>query len=273
MNFQGKTILVTGASRGIGRAIALELAHQGAQRLILVARTDSRLADVAAEIEAVGVEAVPLALDLAQPIQVNIAIAQAWRDHGPIHLLINCAGVAYQTPFLQAQLSQVQEEITLNLMGMYTITRLIARRMAVQRQGTIVNVSSLMGKIAAPTMATYSATKFAILGFTQALRSELSVHNIRVIALLPSLTDTDMARNFQWFRWVIPTTPQKVAQALVKGLEKGTPEILVGWQSYLAVWGNRLSPWLMEKISRFTAPNAEKQQGRQRFKQAIADSR
>ncbi|MBD2022461.1 SDR family NAD(P)-dependent oxidoreductase [Leptolyngbya sp. FACHB-36] len=273
MNLQGKTILVTGASRGIGRAIALELAHQGAQRLILVARTYPRLVEVATEIEAFGVEAVLLALDLAQPREVNIAIAQAWRDYGPIHLLVNCAGVAYQAPFLQSQLPQVQEEIAINLMGMYTITRLIARRMAVQRQGTIVNVSSLMGKIAAPTMATYSATKFGILGFSQALRSELSVHNIRVIALLPSLTDTDMVRNFQWFRWVIPTTPQIVAQALVRGLQRGTPEILVGWQSYLAVWGNRLMPGMMERVSRLMAPLSEKQHILEQFKKAVANSR
>ncbi len=256
MNIRGKTILVTGASRGIGRAIALEFAQKGAYRLILVARSHQRLVEVAAEIAAFGVEAIPLALDLTRPVEVNIAVAQAWRDYGPIHLLVNCAGVAYQTSFLQSQLPQVEEEIALNLMGMYTITRLIARRMAVQRQGTIVNVSSLMGKIAAPTLATYSATKFAILGFTQALRGELAMHNIRVIALLPSLTDTDMVQNFQWFRWVLPTTPQKVAQTLIEGLERESPEILVGWQSHLAVWGNRLVPWFIEGVSRLAAPLA-----------------
>ncbi len=254
MDIQGKTVLITGASRGIGRAIALELAQQGVQRLILVARNQSRLEEVAVEITNLGVEAVPLALDLTQLVEVNIAIAQAWRDHGPVHLLVNCAGVAHQSPFLHSQLPQVQEEIAINIVGMYTMTRLIARRMAAQRQGTIVNVSSLMGKVAAPTMATYSATKFAILGFTQALRGELAAHNVRVIALLPSLTDTDMVRNFYWFRWVVPTTAQKVAQVLVTGLQKESPEIIVGWQSHLAVWGNRLVPWLMEKISLIAAP-------------------
>jgi 3-oxoacyl-[acyl-carrier protein] reductase len=257
MNIQGKTVLITGASRGIGRSIALAFAHKGVGKLILVARSQERLRDVAADIEALGVEAIPLALDLTQPIEVSIAVAQAWRDYGQIHLLINCAGVAHQAPFLRSRLPHVEEEIALNLMGMYTITRLVARRMAVQREGTIVNVSSLMGKIAAPTMATYSATKFAILGFTQALRGELAEHNIRVIALLPSLTDTDMVQNFQLFRWVLPTTPQKVAQTLISGLEKESPEILVGWQSHLAVWGNRLLPWLVESVTRLAAPLAE----------------
>ena len=274
MNIQGKVALITGASRGIGRAIAIELAQQGAKRLLLVARDRQRLADVATEIEAMGVEVVTLALDLTQPVEVNIAIANAWRTHGPIHLLINCAGVAHQAPFLKSPLPKVHQEIATNLIGMYTITRLVARRMAAQQEGTIVNVSSLMGKVAAPTMATYSATKSAILGFTQALRSELAEYNIRVSALLPTLTDTDMVRDLQLFRWVVPMTPEKVAKALITGLRKDSPEILVGWQSHLAVWCSRIAPWLLEKILLVAAPLPKNRQPRDlRFKAAGATSR
>jgi len=273
MNIQGKTALVTGASRGIGRAIATELAQQGVKRLLLLARNQQQLAEVAIEIEALGVEVVTLALDLRNPVEVNITVAQGWRDYGPIHLLINCAGIAHQAPFLQSQLPLLQEEINVNLMGMYTITRLVARRMAVQREGIIVNVSSLMGKVAAPTMASYSATKFAILGFTQALRGELAVHNIRVMALLPSLTDTDMVRELQWFRWVVPMSPQKVAQVLVAGLHRESPEILVGWQSHLAVWCNRIAPMLLERILLLAAPMSQPRQQRyQQLKNAQASS-
>jgi 3-oxoacyl-[acyl-carrier protein] reductase len=254
MNIQGKVALITGASRGIGRAIAIELAEQGIQRLILVARDRHKLSELAQEIEAMGVQATILAIDLTQATEVNIAIAQLWRNDGPIHLLVNCAGVAYQNSFLRSKLPQVQEELSVNLLGMYTLTSLIAKRMASQRQGTIINVSSLMGKVAAPTMATYSATKFAILGFTQALRQELAEYNIQVKALLPTLTDTDMVRDLQLFRWVIPMTPQQVAKALVIGLEKDAPEILVGWQSHLAVWCQRLAPWLLELILKIAAP-------------------
>ncbi|MGQ9873457.1 SDR family NAD(P)-dependent oxidoreductase [Leptodesmis sp.] len=254
MTIRGKTAIVTGASRGIGRAIALKFAQQGAKRLLLVARTHHRLTEVASEVEAMGTEAVILPLDLTQPIEVHNAIVRALRHYGPVHILVNCAGVAYQTSFLQSRLLQVQDEIATNLVGMYTITRLVARRMVAQREGTIVNVSSLMGKIAAPTMTTYSATKFAIVGFTQALRSELAAHNVKVVALLPSLTETDMAENLQWFRGVVPTTPEAVAKALVVGLQKGTTEILVGWQSHLAVWCNRFAPWLVERVVHLAAP-------------------
>lgn len=254
MTLLGKTGLVTGASRGIGRAIALELASHGFNRLLLVARDAQQLASVAADIEAMGVEVVILPLDLTQLAAVNKTISKAWREYGPIDLLVNCAGVAHQTSFLTAQLSQVKNELAVNLMGTYAITRFVARRMAQQRQGTIVNVSSLMGKIAAPTMATYSATKFALLGFTQALRGELAPYNIRVVALLPSLTDTDMVQELERFRWMKPVSPKKVAQALVKGLQKNSTEVLVGWQSHLAVWCQRLAPWLIEKITMMAAP-------------------
>ncbi len=255
MDIQGKTALVTGASRGIGRAIAVELARYGVTRLILIARNQQRLEEVANDVELLGCEAVVVPLDLTQPADVSVAIAQVWRNHGPIHLLVNCAGVAHQSAFLQSRLPQVQQEIAVNLIGMYTITRMIARRMVSQREGRIVNVSSLMGKVAAPTMATYSATKFAILGFTQALRSELAPHNVQVTALLPTLTDTDMVKELDWFQGIMPMTPQQVAKALMHGLRTESPEILVGWQSHLAAWINRAAPWLVEKIVYWAAPS------------------
>ncbi|MBW4643444.1 MAG: SDR family NAD(P)-dependent oxidoreductase [Goleter apudmare HA4340-LM2] len=260
MKIQGKVALITGASRGIGRAIALELAQQGVKRVILLARDRQKLTQVAQEIEALGVKATILAVDLTQGVEVNIAVAQLWRNYGPIHLLVNCAGVAYQNSFLRSKLPQVQEEISVNLLGMYTLTSLIARRMVSQREGTIINVSSLMGKVAAPTMATYSATKFAILGFTQALRRELAEYNIQVRALLPTLTDTDMVRDLKLFRWVTPMTPQQVAQTLITGLEKDSPEILVGWQSYLAIWCQRFAPWLLEWVLNIATPSASSRQ-------------
>ena len=265
MNLQGKTALVTGASRGIGQAIAFELAKSGIKRLLLVARNQQRLAEIATDIAAMGVEVIPLVLDLTDRVRVNIVISQAWRDYGQIHLLVNCAGVAYQAPFLQSKLPHVQEEIAINLLGMYTITRLLARRMVSQQEGTIVNVASLMGKVAAPTMSTYSATKFAILGFTQALRGELASHNVRVMSLLPTLTDTDMVRDLQLFWGVIPMSPQRVAQALVRGIDRNQHEVIIGWQSHLAVWGNYLVPRLLERVMQMAAPLPSQKQFWQRL--------
>jgi 3-oxoacyl-[acyl-carrier protein] reductase len=254
MDIRTKTVLVTGASRGIGKEIALEMARQGASRLILVARNRDRLTEVAEEIRAMGVLAVILPLDLTQPVDVTIGISQAWQHYGPIDCLINCAGVAYQTPFLQARLADVQAEISTNLVGMYTITRIMAKRMASRREGTIVNVSSLMGKVAAPSMATYSATKFAILGFTQALRREMRTHRVNVVALLPSLTETDMVAHVDRFRWMQAMTPNEVAKAMIIGLRRRNPEIVVGWQGRLAVLCDRIMPGVVDRMIRMAAP-------------------
>lgn len=254
MKLQGKTALVTGASRGIGRAIAIEFARQGLSRIVLVARDKERLEELAKEIESLGVIATPLPLDLTENDRIGSSIIRVWQECQGIDILVNCAGIAHQTPFLRSQFSQVQAEISLNLMAMYTITRLIARRMAIRGQGTIVNVSSMMGKIAAPSFATYSATKFAILGFSQALRSELREHNIKVVTLLPSLTDTDMVRELQLFRWLKPMTTQEVAQTLMTGLNREQTEIVVGWQSHLALWCQKFAPKLLEKIVDLASP-------------------
>jgi 3-oxoacyl-[acyl-carrier protein] reductase len=257
MDIRGKTALITGASRGIGRAIALEFAHQEVQRLLLVARNRQHLEAVAAEIEALGVEAVVLPLDLTNHSEVSVVIAQAWRDFGPIHVLINCAGVAHQMPFLRSHLPKVQSEIETNLMGMYAITRQVARRMVARQEGTIVNVSSLMGKIAAPTMATYSATKFAILGFTQALRGELADHQVKVLALLPSLTDTEMVEGFRPFQWMVKMSPTQVAQVLTAGIQRDSSEIAVGWQGHLALIANRVAPQILERFVQLAAPGSK----------------
>jgi 3-oxoacyl-[acyl-carrier protein] reductase len=254
MEFAQKTALVTGASRGIGRSIALELAQQGAARIILVARNAENLAHVAAEVEAYGAHAVPLALDLTQSTAVDIAIAQAWQKYGPIDLLVNCAGVAHQAPFLAARRDQMQEELAVNLLGMYLITQPIARRMAAKRQGKIINVASLMGKLAAPTMSTYSASKFAIVGFTQALRQEMAMHNVEVSALLPSLTETDMSRNLERFRGVVSHSPQQVAQTLIRSLNGRSAEVVVGWQGRLLLAMQRLVPGLGAWVMRLAMP-------------------
>ncbi|MEM6252954.1 MAG: SDR family NAD(P)-dependent oxidoreductase [Cyanobacteria bacterium P01_D01_bin.156] len=253
MDMKGKTALVTGASRGIGRAIAIELARQGASYILLIARNLQNLREVATEINRYGAQAIPLSVDLTESTAVNIIVAQAWKDYGPFDLLVNCAGIAYQSSFLKTPLRNAHAELSTNLMGLYTVTWLVGRRMAARRQGTIVNVSSLMGKMAAPTMATYSATKFAIVGFTQALRHELAPHRVRVVTLLPSLTDTDMAQQLDRFRWVLPLTTEQVAQGLMVGLKSRHSEITIGWQSHLALLFQRFLPQAMDKLIGWSA--------------------
>ncbi len=254
MDFRGQTALITGASRGIGKAIAFSLAQQNIRTLLLVARDTKQLRNVAIDLERLGIEVSILPLDLTEPRQVHSALVKALRHHPPIDLLVNCAGVAHQGQFIESHLQQVEAELTTNLLGMYTITRVVARQMVRRKQGHIVNVSSLMGKVAAPSMATYSATKHAIVGFSQALCAELAPHNVKVTNLMPSLTKTDMVRDMEPFRWVQAARPEQVAKAMLAGLNRGNREILVGWQSHLAVWCDRLSPSLLAQVIRWSQP-------------------
>ncbi len=254
MDFHGKTALITGASRGIGKAIAFSLAEQNIHTLLLVARDPQRLQRVATDLEQLGAQVSILPLDLTQPRTVHGTLVKALRHHPPIDLLVNCAGVAHQRQFIESRLQQVENELMTNLLGMYTITRLVARQMVRRKQGHIVNVSSLMGKVAAPSMATYSATKHAIIGFSQALRSELAPHNVKVTNLMPSLTKTDMVKDMTPFRWVQATRPEQVAKAMLNGVKRGNCEILVGWQSHLAVMCDRVAPRLLSQIIRWTQP-------------------
>ena len=92
------------------------------------------------------------------------------------------------------------------------------------------------------------------MGFTQALRGELANHNVQVISLLPTLTDTDMVRDLQLFRGVVSMSPQRVAQALLRGIELNKREIIIGWQSHLAIWGSYLVPRLVERVIQIVAP-------------------
>ncbi len=254
MDFRGQTALITGASRGIGKAIAFSLAQQNIRTLLLIARDPQRLKSVAVDLEALGVEVSILPLDLTDPHTVHATLVKALRHHPPIDLLVNCAGVAYQRPFIESRLQHIEAELMTNLLGMYTITRLVARQMVRRKQGHIVNVSSLMGKVAAPSMATYSATKHAVIGFSQALRNELAPHNVKVTNLLPSLTKTDMVKDMTPFRWVQATRPEQVAKAMVAGVKRGEHEILVGWQSRMTLLCARLSPSLLNQIIRWTQP-------------------
>ncbi|ABW25296.1 SDR family NAD(P)-dependent oxidoreductase [Acaryochloris marina] len=265
MRLKNKTALITGASRGIGKAIALELAQQGIARLILIARQQCCLKHLTREIHQLApeVDVVVISLDLTQTGQIKQFIPQALSDFGPIDLLVNNAGVAHQASFLSSTIEEFEAEIRLNLCGTFAITRLIAQHMVKHRAGTIVNVSSLMGKLAAPTYSTYSATKFALLGMTQSLRMELASYNVQVVALLPTLTETDMVQNTDKFAWVIASSPSDVAKAFVKGLRSGKKEIWVGWQSKIAIFASYIAPGFVERAMQLSARLGHRQSTRQ----------
>jgi 3-oxoacyl-[acyl-carrier protein] reductase len=193
-SLQNKTALITGAGKGIGRAVALALANEGVH-IGLVARTEKDLQAVAAEITALGVKAAIAMADVSDINSVNAAVAKIRQELGAIDILINNAGTAAFGKFLDLTPEQWENQIKVNLFGVYYVTRAVLPEMIDRQAGDIINVSSTAGLKGAAVTSAYSASKFGLMGLTDSLMQEVRKHNIRVTALTPSTVVTDLAKS------------------------------------------------------------------------------
>jgi len=191
-SLKGKTALVTGAGKGIGRAVAMALAAEGVN-VGLLARTDSDLKSLAAEVSTHGVKTCSVVADVADRTAVEAAVAQVQQELGPLDILINNAGIGSFAKFLDMEPAQWEHIIQVNLMGTYYVTRAALPAMIERQTGDIINISSTSGLRAAAGSSAYSASKFAVMGLTEALMQEVRKHNIRVSALTPSTVATPLA--------------------------------------------------------------------------------
>lgn len=203
----GKNALVTGAGKGIGRAIAVALAQEGAN-VALLARTESQLRDVAQEIEQLGGKAVVVTADIADRTAVEAAVTQAATTLGTIDILINNAGIGTFAKLVDMDPAEWEKIIQVNLMGTYYATRAVLPQMIARETGDIINIASTAGQRGAATTSAYSASKFAIMGLTESLMQEVRKHNIRVTALTPSTVATELAINNK----LTDGNPEKVMQ-------------------------------------------------------------
>lgn len=189
---QGKTALITGAGRGIGRATAIAFAKEGIN-VGLVGRTIENLEKVAAELKPFGVNVAIAAANVANNAEVIEAVDQIKAELGAIDILINNAGIGKFGSFLELSPEEFENIVQVNLMGTYYVTRAVLPEMIEQKSGDIINISSTAGQKGAPVTSAYSASKFGVLGLTESLMLEVRKHNIRVSALTPSTVATDLA--------------------------------------------------------------------------------
>lgn len=189
---KGKTALITGAGKGIGRATAIALAKEGVH-VGLMARTEADLQNVAEEVKQEGVNAFVATADIASNEQVTKAVEQLKGDLGSIDILINNAGISKFGGFLELDVEEWEQIIQVNLLGMYYVTRAVFPTMIEQKSGDIINISSTAGQKGGPVTSAYSASKAGVLGLTESLAMEARKHDIRVSALTPSTVATDMA--------------------------------------------------------------------------------
>ncbi len=207
-SLQGKKALVTGAGKGIGKAIALALAAEGVD-VALLGRNTANLEEVAAQVKAQGVQAAVVSADISDRTSVEMAIDQVQSNFGSIDILINNAGIAAFGKFLELEPETWENIIQVNLMGVYYATRAVLPGMIERQAGDIINISSTAGQRGAAATSAYSASKFAVLGLTESLMQEVRKHNIRVTALTPSTIATDMAIELK----LTDGNPEKVMQA------------------------------------------------------------
>jgi 3-oxoacyl-[acyl-carrier protein] reductase len=191
-SLRNKVALVTGASKGIGKAIALALAAEGVH-VGLVARTEKDVQAVAEEVQKAGVKAAYATADVSNREQVESAVERLRNELGAIDILINNAGTGTFGKFLELEPEVWEQQVKINLFGVYYTTRAVLPQMIERKSGDIVNISSTAGKTGAAITSAYSASKFAVFGLSESLMQEVRKHNIRVTALAPSTVVTDLA--------------------------------------------------------------------------------
>lgn len=187
----GKVALVTGASRGIGRAIAVMLASRGAA-VIATARSASAASATVEEIVKAGGSARSLALDIADPRSVETAMAEALREHATIPLLVNNAGITRDNLLMRMKQEDWDQVIETNLTGIYRVCRSLVPSMVKAKYGRIVNITSVVSRSGNPGQVNYAAAKAGTEGFTRSLARELASRNITVNCVAPGFIETDM---------------------------------------------------------------------------------
>lgn len=193
-SLKGKIALVTGAGKGIGKAVALALANEGAH-VGLVARTQKDLDEVAAVIKLLGVNVATAAADISNIEEVNAAVKKIKKELGPIDILINNAGTGKFGKFLELEPEVWENMIKVNLFGVYYAIRAVLPEMIERQTGDIINISSTAGKAGSAQTSAYSASKFAVFGLGESLMQEVRKHNIRVTTLAPSTIVTELAQS------------------------------------------------------------------------------
>lgn len=189
---KGKKALVTGGSRGLGKAIAIALAKKGVD-IAITGRNIEKLKSVVEQLQSYGVKATSEAFDVSNKEQVFESIKRLEQGFGKFDILINNAGIAKFGEFSQMDVSDWENIINTNVMGVYYVTRAVLPSMIDSKVGDIINVSSTAGLNGSPTTSAYSASKFAVIGLSQSLMKEVRKHNIRVTTLTPSTIASDMS--------------------------------------------------------------------------------
>jgi NAD(P)-dependent dehydrogenase (short-subunit alcohol dehydrogenase family) len=271
-NLQGRTVLVTGAGSGIGRETALLAARRGAD-LVICDVDDAGLAEVESSARTLGRSVIARHVDVADRDQMRDFAEAVHGETGPVDLLVNNAGVALAAGFLDTELEDWDWIVPINLMGVVHGCHFFVPRMVERGTGGhVVNVSSMAGFHATPVLVAYTATKFAVLGLSEALREELRPHGIGVTAICPGIINTPLTRTSRARGAVADPKvrerviavynrrnygPERVARNILKAVERNRAVAPVAAEAWIAYAIKRISPRLAGWTARRMAALAD----------------
>ena len=251
--FEGRSVLVTGASSGIGADLARQFAGQGA-RVALVARRRERLEALAAEITQAGYpEPVVIEADLCTDGASTKVVAQATTALGPIEVLVNNAGVGYAGAFADLEPKQIGQMLDLNIRALLRLTHLVLPEMLQRRQGWIMNVASVVGHVPFACMPVYAPSKSFVVAFTDALWAQTRRTGVTVTCLAPGTTRTEFFDHREWTGvrealMKMSMSPERVARIGIRALSKGRRSAVCGWSNATFVLLMKLVPrrWMAQ---------------------------
>ena len=223
-SLEGQTALVTGASRGIGKAIAILLAKEGAEVIINYSSSLENANKVVSEISSFGGKAYPLQADISNENSVNELVKTVLEKNNRIDVLVNNAGITKDGLLMRMKTDDWQKVLDLNLSGVFYCTRAVSRQMLKQRKGRIINITSVVGLMGNPGQANYSAAKAGVVGLTQSAAKEFASRGITVNAVAPGFISTDMTKDLN---------SEAILSAIPLG-RFGNPEDVAGAVRFLA---------------------------------------
>jgi NAD(P)-dependent dehydrogenase (short-subunit alcohol dehydrogenase family) len=238
MEIEGKRVLITGANRGLGRALAFAFATAGAREIIAGARKPEDIEQLKADALANGAPITPVRLDVRFEEDVAAVVAL-----GPVDILVNNAAIAVYGGPLKAEFADIRNEIETNYLAVVRLVQAFAPAMIEQGDGMIVNIATIFAKVNLPIVGTYCATKAALLSLGQALRAHLADKGVRVITVMPSTIDTDMSRGAD----VPKMTKEFVAGEILRIVRDEPIDPTIGEEAQGILEGLTKDPLAMEK--------------------------
>ena len=264
MDFQGKVVVVTGASSGIGKATSIDFAKEGAQ-VVCVSRNGEKIKKVVDEIKSFNGKSIGVTCDVSSHALVKRMVDKVYEQFGRVDVLVNCAGFGIYKSLKDHSIDEMEELMKTNYFGTVYTTKEVLPIMENQGTGHIVNIASMAGKLSFPNYSAYCASKFAVVGFTQSLRIELEQKNIGVSLICPAGAKTNFYDHPSFEGHPHKTDPESmlnphdVSRTIIDAVKSNKAEVHLPWTENVILAGKGAFPTIFRKFQSLKHKRREKE--------------